>query len=75
MELHDSPRSARPIVVSYSLTGPYHPLLLGPERDVDDIVEAVWKVQRHASELVSADHPLVSLEGMNRAERERGVRS
>ena len=48
-----------------------HPLLLGPPADVDDVVEAVGKIQRHASELVAADHPLVAVKGTNRAERDR----
>jgi dTDP-4-amino-4,6-dideoxygalactose transaminase len=51
-----------------------HPLLLGPERDVDDIVEAVAKIQRSASELAAAHHPLVAIKGTNRAERERLMR-
>jgi dTDP-4-amino-4,6-dideoxygalactose transaminase len=48
-----------------------HPLLLGPESDVDDIVEAAAKIQRHADELTRAGHPLVAIKGTNRAERER----
>ena len=51
-----------------------HPLLLGTPADVDDIVEAVGKIQRHASELIAADHPLVAVKGTNRAERDRAER-
>jgi dTDP-4-amino-4,6-dideoxygalactose transaminase len=47
----------------------WHPLLLGPERDVDDIVAAVVKIQRHADELARADHPLVAVKATNRADR------
>jgi dTDP-4-amino-4,6-dideoxygalactose transaminase len=51
-----------------------HPLLLGPEQDVDDIVAAIEKIQRHADELGRAEHPLVALKGTNRAERDRKAR-
>ena len=48
-----------------------HPLLLGPPADVDDIIEAVAKIQQHAGELIVADHPLIAVKGTNRAERDR----
>jgi hypothetical protein len=41
---------------------------------VDDIVEAVAKIQRHADELTSASHPLIAVKATNRAERERRSR-
>jgi dTDP-4-amino-4,6-dideoxygalactose transaminase len=48
-----------------------HQLLLGPERDVDDIADAIHKIQRHAAELAAVEHPLIALKSTNRAERER----
>jgi dTDP-4-amino-4,6-dideoxygalactose transaminase len=48
-----------------------HPLLLGPPGDVDDIVEAIGKIQRHVGELIAAEHPLIAVKGTNRAERDR----
>ena len=48
-----------------------HQLLLGSEQDVDDIVAAMAKIQRHADELARAEHPLVAVKGTNRAERDR----
>ena len=47
----------------------HHPLLLGPESDVDDIVEAVGKIRDHLDELRTAEHPLVQLKSLNRAAR------
>jgi dTDP-4-amino-4,6-dideoxygalactose transaminase len=48
-----------------------HQHLLAGERDVDQIVEAVTKISRNVDELLKADHPLVRLKAMNRAERPR----
>ena len=48
-----------------------HQLLLGSEQDVDQIVEAVEKIQNHVDELLHADHPLIDIKRMNRAERPR----
>jgi hypothetical protein len=46
-----------------------HQLLLGSEHDVDDIVESVDKIQSNIDELIRAEHPLIDIKGMNRAER------
>jgi dTDP-4-amino-4,6-dideoxygalactose transaminase len=48
-----------------------HQLLLGSEQDVDHIVEAVEKIQNHVDELLRAEHPLIAIKQMNRAERPR----
>lgn len=50
-----------------------HNLLLGSEADVDDIVEAIQKIQDNVHELLKADHPLIRLKSLNRAERERNT--
>ncbi len=50
-----------------------HPLLLGDEPDVDQIVEAVAKIQRHPDELRQANHRLIAIKSLNRAERLRFV--
>ncbi len=52
----------------------HHHLLLGDEKDVDDIVEAVTKIQGAVDELCAADHPLVRLKSMSRADRDRATR-
>ena len=46
-----------------------HQLLLGSEQDVDQIVEAVAKIQSHVDELLRVEHPLIEIKKMNRAER------
>jgi dTDP-4-amino-4,6-dideoxygalactose transaminase len=46
-----------------------HQLLLGSEPDVDQIVEAVSKIQSHVDELLRAEHPLIKIKQTNRAER------
>jgi hypothetical protein len=51
-----------------------HRLLLGSEKDVDDVVEAVAKIRAHVDELRAADHPLVRLKSMSRAQRDRAMR-
>lgn len=51
----------------------HHRLLLGDEKDVDDIVEAVAKIQGAVDELRTADHPLVRLKSMSRADRDRAT--
>jgi len=48
-----------------------HQLLLGNEQDVDQIVEAIEKIQNHVDELLRAEHPLIDIKQMNRAERPR----
>ena len=46
-----------------------HQALLGDVQDVDDIVQAVEKIHRHVDELLRAEHPLIALKSLNRAER------
>jgi dTDP-4-amino-4,6-dideoxygalactose transaminase len=46
-----------------------HQLLLGSEQDVDQIVEAVEKIQSNLDELLRAEHPLIETKQLNRAER------
>ena len=46
-----------------------HQLLLGSEQDVDQIVEAVRKIQSNIDELLSAEHPLIEIKQLNRADR------
>ena len=48
-----------------------HQLLLGSDRDVDQIVEAVSKIRDNIDELLSAEHRLIEIKQMNRAERPR----
>jgi dTDP-4-amino-4,6-dideoxygalactose transaminase len=52
----------------------HHRLLLGAEEDVDSVLDAVAKVQAHVDELRSAEHPLVRLKSMSRADRDRAAR-
>ena len=46
-----------------------HQLLLGSEQDVDQIVEAVEKIQSNLDDLLRAEHELIRTKQMNRAER------
>ena len=46
-----------------------HQLLLGSPEDVDQIVEAVEKIQRNVDELLSAEHRLIEIKQMSRAGR------
>jgi dTDP-4-amino-4,6-dideoxygalactose transaminase len=48
-----------------------HQILLGDESDVDDVIEAVVKIQNNLDELLAADHRLIEVKEMNRAERPR----
>jgi dTDP-4-amino-4,6-dideoxygalactose transaminase len=48
-----------------------HQLLLGTETDIDDIIEAIVKIQRNTDELLRASHPLIEIKQMNRAQRPR----
>ena len=48
-----------------------HQLLLGQDQEVDDIVEAVVKIQNNLDELRQARHRLIEIKEMNRAERPR----
>src|SRR6185295_19000051 len=46
-----------------------HQLLLGAIQDVDEIVEAVAKIQSSVDELLRAEHRLIEIKKMNRAQR------
>jgi dTDP-4-amino-4,6-dideoxygalactose transaminase len=46
-----------------------HQLLLGSPDDVDQIVEAVEKIQNNVDELLRAEHELIKIKQTNRAER------
>ncbi len=46
-----------------------HQLLLGDEGEVDSIVEAITKIHDNLDELRQAEHHLIEIKGMNRAER------
>jgi dTDP-4-amino-4,6-dideoxygalactose transaminase len=48
-----------------------HQLLLGSDQDVDQIVEAVNKIRDNIDELLRAEHRLIEIKQMNRAERPR----
>lgn len=48
-----------------------HQLLLGTASDVDDIVEAVAKIQSNVDELLRAEHPLIEIKQLSRVERPR----
>jgi hypothetical protein len=50
-------------------------LLIGEDRDVDDIVAAITKVMRHANDLMSADPSLAGAKAMSRAQRPRKERA
>jgi L-glutamine:scyllo-inosose aminotransferase len=47
----------------------HHHVLLGSEKDVDDIVAAIEKIRDNVDELRTAEHPLVGIKSMNRADR------
>jgi len=50
-------------------------LLIGGDRDVDDVLAAIEKVLRHAPELAVADPALAGAKAMSRAERPRKERA
>jgi dTDP-4-amino-4,6-dideoxygalactose transaminase len=50
-------------------------LLIGEERDVDDVVSAIEKVLRNFDDLVKADPALAGLKSMSRAERPKHQRA
>ena len=52
----------------------HHRLLLGSEREVDDIVEAIGKIRDNLDELCTVEHRLIELKSMNRADRDRAMR-
>jgi dTDP-4-amino-4,6-dideoxygalactose transaminase len=51
----------------------HHHLLLGSEKDVDDIVEAIGKIRDNVDELRTAEHRLIELKSMSRATRDRAL--
>ena len=51
----------------------HHRVFLGSEKDVDDIVDAISKIRGAVDELRTADHPLIRLKSMNRADRDRAT--
>jgi len=48
-----------------------HQVLLGSEPDVDQIVEAIQKIQSNPDELIRAEHSLIELKQTSRADRPR----
>jgi dTDP-4-amino-4,6-dideoxygalactose transaminase len=50
-------------------------LLIGEDRDVDDVAGAITKVLRHANDLASADPSLAGAKAMSRAQRPRKERA
>ncbi len=46
-----------------------HEALLGTESEIDALVEAILKLQANSAELLKAEHPLVELKSLSRAER------
>jgi dTDP-4-amino-4,6-dideoxygalactose transaminase len=50
-------------------------LLIGEDRDVDDIAAAIAKVLRHSDDLASADPSLAGAKAMSRAQRPRKERA
>ncbi len=46
-----------------------HEALLGSEGDIDALVEAILKLQSNSGELLTAEHPLIELKSLSRAER------
>jgi L-glutamine:scyllo-inosose aminotransferase len=51
----------------------HHRLLLGREKDVDCVLEAIAKIRANLDELRAAEHPLVRLKSMSRALRDRAM--
>jgi len=48
-----------------------HQLLLGSQQDVEQIVEAIVKIQANVDELLRAEHPLIEIKQLSRVERPR----
>ena len=48
-----------------------HWVFEGSQRDVEDVVAAIRKIQDHSDELVGFDHPAIHEKSMSRAERVR----
>ncbi len=51
----------------------HHRILLGTEKDVDSVLEAVAKIRANLDELRTAEHRLVRLKSMSRAHRDRAM--
>jgi dTDP-4-amino-4,6-dideoxygalactose transaminase len=51
----------------------HHRLLLGTETDLDSVLDAIAKIRANVDELRRAEHPLVHLKSMSRAQRDRAV--
>ena len=52
----------------------HHRILLGTEKDVDSVLDAIAKIRANVEELRTAEHPLVRLKSMSRAHRDRAMR-
>jgi dTDP-4-amino-4,6-dideoxygalactose transaminase len=50
-----------------------HRTLLGTEKDVDSVLEAIAKIRASVDELRTAEHRLVRLKSMSRAHRDRAI--
>jgi dTDP-4-amino-4,6-dideoxygalactose transaminase len=50
-----------------------HRILLGTEKDVDSVLEAVAKIRASVDDLRTAEHRLVGLKSMSRAQRDRAM--
>jgi L-glutamine:scyllo-inosose aminotransferase len=50
-----------------------HRILLGTEKDVDSVLEAVAKIRSNVDDLRTAEHRLVRLKSMSRAHRDRAM--
>lgn len=51
----------------------HHRILLGTEKDVDSVLDAIAKIRAGVDELRTAEHPLVRLKSMSRAHRDRAI--
>jgi dTDP-4-amino-4,6-dideoxygalactose transaminase len=52
----------------------HHRILLGTEQDVDSVLEAIGKIRANVDDLRTAEHRLVRLKSMSRAQRDRAMR-
>jgi len=50
-----------------------HRILLGTDGEVDSVLEAIAKIRANLDELRTADHRLVRLKSMSRAQRDRAI--
>jgi dTDP-4-amino-4,6-dideoxygalactose transaminase len=46
-----------------------HQALLGSEGEIDLLLEAILKIQKHCTELATAEHPLIEIKNLSRASR------